>query len=62
VFEGDGTSLFEGITLAYSPAAFRVFYVCGSIGRSLYLVELRVWSGFIGRGLGSGGGLIRTRH
>jgi hypothetical protein len=58
VFEGDGTSLFEGIRLAYSPAAFRVFRVCGSIGRPFYLAELGAWSGFIGRGLGSSGGLL----
>ena len=38
--EGDGTSLFEGIRLACSAAAFQVFHVCGSIGRPFYLAEL----------------------
>ena len=40
VFEGGGTSLFEGIRLACSPAAFRVFRMCGSIARPFYLAEL----------------------
>jgi hypothetical protein len=56
VFEGDGTSLFEGIRLACIPAAFRVFHVCGRTGRSFCLAELGGVECVHLTGVGSSGG------